>query len=255
MNKWILSSSLLSLSIGSQNASAIPLSKDLDLSGNISVLSSYVYRGATNSPENDQVTLQGLVVGSYKSFYTAYFISNLGYSYKELQGNKSYPSDKYEQDFILGYIYNYDSLAVELSNATYYYSGGRNTTGNETSIKITQSFSKNIMTYTLASYLFNDTVYSNKGDSFFGINFIYNLNEMMNFEIGSGFSYFNDHGKFEGGNFLNTQKNFAFRYADAKINYHLVPYLNGYIQHIVGGNDRAGADMKNATVMGLKYSF
>lgn len=254
-NKWILSASLISYALGIQQVHAVQLSENVALSGDISVLSSYIYRGATNAPENDQATLQGLIVGSYKSFYAAYFISNLGYSYRELQGGKSYSSDKYEHDFIFGYIYNYDPLIFELSNATYYYPGGKNTTGNETSIKITQPIGENSISYTLASYLVEDTVYMNKGDTFLGINYIHNLNEKIDFEVGVGFSYFNDNGKFEGGDFLNTQKDFAFRYADAKINYQVLPNLKGYTQFILGGYDRSDIKQKNATVVGLKYAF
>ncbi|MDX8237961.1 hypothetical protein SLL78_06415 [Acinetobacter pittii] len=253
--KWILSIGLGSSILGIQEIYALPLSKNIDVSGSISVLSSYVYRGNTNSPENDETTFQGLIVGSYKSFYSAYFISNLGYSYRELQGGKSYSSDKYEHDFILGYVYNYNSLVFDLSNATYYYPGGKNTTGNETIIKLTQPVDSDSISYTLASYLFKDTIYSNKGDTFLGINFTHNFDEKLNFEVGAGFSYFNDNGKFEGGDFLNTQKDFAFRYADAKINYQMIPNLNGYMQFILGGEDRSGVDQKNTVVMGLKYIF
>ncbi|MGB5308998.1 MAG: TorF family putative porin, partial [Arenicellales bacterium] len=57
------------------------------LDGNIGIFSSYVLRGITNSPENDNAAIQGgLDWGFGPGFYLGYWGSNLGYGDGDAKG-------------------------------------------------------------------------------------------------------------------------------------------------------------------------
>lgn len=258
-----------------------PESQDqVKFSGWLSVVSAYVSRGGTNSPENDDTVLQGYVNANYKGLYAAYWMSKLGYSFSEIQDKvaigsnsqlsdeqkqqaladlKTPSSDYYEHDFFVGYSNKYKDWNYDLNVATYYYPGSDHTTGVEAGVSagrtinpaIGNSFRVGAQTY------FNDTVYMNQWDSYFSLDYSHPLPQGFQLDLSTGVSYYQDNGKFEGGTFLNTEKDWVFRHASAQVSHSLFnnDKARGWLKYVVGGENRAGVDQKNMLVAGMRYHF
>lgn len=249
------------------------------LSGWISVVSAYVSRGGTNSPENDDTVIQGYLGAKYKGAYVGYWVSELGYSFAEIQNKvaiqssdltaeqktqaladlKTSSANYYEHDFFVGYANRYKDWNYDVNVATYYYPGSHDTTGVEAgasvgriiSPAIGNSFRVGAQTYV------NDTVYMNQWDSYFSLEYSHPLVQGFNLDLSTGVSYYQDNGKFEGGTFLNTQKDWVFRHASAQVSHSLFnnDQARGWVKYVVGGENRTGIDQKNMVVAGMRYSF
>ncbi|APX62797.1 TorF family putative porin [Acinetobacter schindleri] len=229
--------------------------KPIEASGNLSVVSKYVSRGLTNAPENDDVAVQAALNLAYGNFYIGYWGSTLGYSYAEVQGRSGHRSDKFEHDFLLGYTYSSENYDWDLWNATYYYPGGENTTGNELGLNVSRALNdQTSIGASVSTYLY-DVAYANQGDTFYTLNLSHQLNDRLNASVTAAGSYFNDEGKYEGGELGDTEKQFAFRYASAGLSYALLPQLSASGEYIFGGYDRYDDKQRNLAVFALSYDF
>ena len=229
--------------------------KKIETSGNISVVSKYISRGLTNAPENDDVALQAALNLAYGNFYVGYWGSTLGYSYPELEGKKSHRRDKVEHDFIVGYNYSSENYDWNFWDATYYYPGGSHTTSNELGLNVSRALNdKTSVTVGVSTYLY-DVAYANQGDTFYTLNLSHQLNDRLNASVTAAGSYFNDEGKYEGGELGDTEKQVAFRYASAGLSYTLLPQLSVSGEYIFGGYDRYDDKQRNLAVVALSYDF
>lgn len=141
------------------------------------VVSSYISRGLTNAPENDDISIQPYLSASYKDAYIAYWASRLNYSFKELQTGINNSSYRFEHNFIAGYLFDYAGLNFDLWDAFYYYPGGKNTMSNEMGLRASKTFDDQ-SSLTLGSSVFlNDAIYMNEGDLFMTIDYIKPLND------------------------------------------------------------------------------
>jgi len=227
------------------------------LNGSISVVSAYVSRGGTNSPENPDAAVQGSLTAGYNGFYASYWFSKIDYAIKELQGKKANATDYYENDLFLGYASSYGRLDYDVFTAIYYYPGGKHVLGFETGVNLSTKLSErnDRVSLSLMTYV-NDVVYANQGDTYMTLGYSYPFKDKWSVDLITGMSYFQDNGKYEGDIFLNTQKGFAFRYFATKLNRKIVnDNTNVWVQYIMGGENRAGVDQKNMVVAGIKYSF
>ncbi|ATO20498.1 hypothetical protein BS636_12870 [Acinetobacter sp. LoGeW2-3] len=232
-----------------------PESKQITTSGNLSVVSKYVSRGLTNAPEDDDLAIQAGLNVAYGNFYVGYWGSTLGYSYAEAQGRKEHSSDKFEHDFLLGYTHSSQNYDFDLWNATYYYPGGKNTTGNELGLNVSRALNeKTTVSGSVSTYLY-DVAYANQGDTFYTLNVSHQLNERLTANATAAGSYFRDEGKYEGGELGDTEKNHAFRYASAGLSYVLLPKLSLSGEYIFGGYDRYADKQRDLAVFGLSYDF
>lgn len=228
---------------------------EFNLSGNIGLTSKYISRGLTNSPENDDLAIQGGLTLNYNNFYASYWGSTLGYSYAALQGEPSRRIDKFEHDFILGYNFNTENLSGSLWNATYYYPGGTKTTSNEMGLTLSHQFNpKTSLSTQVSTYLY-DVVYANQGDTYVSLGLNYEINEKLSSNTLISGNYFNDEGRYEGNELGDTQRNYAFRFASTGLSYLLSPELSVSAQYILGGYNRYDEKQRNATVFSMNYSF
>ncbi|MFV5490123.1 hypothetical protein [Acinetobacter sp. ASP199] len=229
--------------------------KKIETSGNISVVSKYVSRGLTNAPENDDLAVQAALNLAYGNFYIGYWGSTLGYSYAEVQGRSGHRSDKFEHDFLVGYTHSSEHYDWNFWNATYYYPGGENTTSNELGLNVSRTLDeKTSIAASVSTYLY-DVVYANQGDTFYTLNLNHQLNDRVNASLTAAGSYFNDDGKYEGGELGDTQKQHAFRYASAGLSYAILPQLSVSGEYLLGGYDRYGEKQRNLALFGLSYDF
>lgn len=230
-------------------------SDQVGFSGSLDIVSQYISRGLTNSPENDAVALQASLNASWEQFYLFYWGSTINYSFREIQTGNAYSADEFEHDLGLGYGFNIGDLKVDLWDAFYYYQGGQHTTSNEIGITLTKQLSeKSDLRMQISTYLY-DVVYMNQWDSYIQLDYTHRFNDKFSTILSTGFSYFNDNGKYEGGTFLNTQSDFTYRFASAQLNYLIQPNITGYGRFISGGYDRADMKQKNTVLIGLNYAF
>lgn len=227
----------------------------IQASGNLSVVSKYVSRGLSNAPEDDNIALQAGLNLAYGNFYVGYWGSTLGYSYAEVQGRKGHSTDKFEHDFLLGYTHSSENYDWDLWSAIYYYPGGKHTTGNELGLNVSRMLDeKTSIGASVSTYLY-DVAYANQGDTFYTLNLNHQLNDRVNASLTAAGSYFNDEGKYEGGELGDTQKQHAFRYASAGLSYAILPQLSVSGEYLLGGYDRYGDKQRNLALFGLSYDF
>ncbi|AOA59684.1 TorF family putative porin [Acinetobacter larvae] len=253
------------------------------VSGWIGAVSAYVSRGGTKSPENDDTVIQGYLNGSYKGLYAAYWVSKLGYSFAETQEKQNIDNnnaltalqkaeaksnvsrsaaDFYEHDFFVGYANKYNDLSYDLQVATYLYPGSKNSTGVEAGVFLNHPVNKDIgnaVSLSVQSYL-NDTIYMNQGDTYVELGYEHPLPKGFTANLSSGFSWFQDNGKYEGGKnggLINTTEDFVFRHATVQLTHDLFnnPQATGWLKYIVGGENRSGENQKNMVVAGVRYAF
>lgn len=175
--------------------------------------------------------------------------------YAEVQGRQGHRSDKFEHNFLLGYTHSSENYDWDLWNATYYYPGGKHTTGNELGLNISRALNdQTSIGASVSTYLY-DVAYANQGDTFYTLNLNHQLNDRLNASITAAGSYFNDEGKYEGGELGDTEKQFAFRYASAGLSYALLPQLSVSGEYIFGGYDRYDDKQRNLAVFALSYDF
>lgn len=240
---------------GINSTNAFAEDEKLNFSGNITVVSDYIARGLTNAPENHNTALQATLTAAYGNYYASYWGSTLGYSFRELQGGKSYSGDQFEHNFIFGYAFDYKGLTLDIWDATYYYQGGKHTTSNELGITITKPVSdKGSLALAVSTYL-NDAIYMNTGDTYTTLSYTHQLTDKLSGTAGVAASYFKDDGKYEGQGFLDTKNDFTFRFATARLDYALTEQIGVFGQYYLGGYDRSDVKQKNAPVFGLIFSF
>lgn len=90
---------------------------------------------------------------------------------------------------------------------------------------------------------------------FYTLNLNHQLNDRLNASVTAAGSYFNDEGKYEGGELGDTEKQFAFRYASAGLSYALLPQVSLSGEYIFGGYDRYDEKQRNLAVVALSYDF
>ncbi|ENW79531.1 hypothetical protein F909_03142 [Acinetobacter sp. ANC 3929] len=271
---------LIAMLLFSGSVYAEDSNKKMNISGSLTFVSDYVLRGATNYPEKSDVTLQGVLTLSYDNIYVSYFGSKLGYSFSELQHKNKIlndpqltdrektagidaltkpSSDYYEHDLILGYKTSLDKWDLDFNLATYLYPGGENTTSVEMGIFLNRLLNDSIgnsINFTLQTYL-NDVVYANQLDTYLTLSYLHPLPNNFSLGLSSAFSYFNDNGKYEGGLFLNTTEDFAWRFSAVELSRPILKDQNALVsmKYMFGGENRSGEAQKNMPVFSVSYNF
>lgn len=229
--------------------------KKINVSGQIDLVSKYISRGLTNNPEDDNLAVQLTLNAGYENFYIGYWGSTLDYSFPEFEGHKRKRKDQFEHDFILGYNKKFGDWNWNVWSATYYYSGGKHTTSNELGLTLNRDLTdKTQLTTSVSTYLY-DVAYANQGDTFMTLQLDHQLNDRLQARVKTTASYFQDHGKYEGKELGNTEKNLAFRYASLGLNYEFYKNFKVSGEYILGGYDRYDDKQRNLGIVGLTYQF
>lgn len=275
-NYFVCGFSILTCSVYAQEVD----NKALNISGSLVLVSDYVARGLTNNPENSEATLQAFLTFSKSNLYFKYIGSKIDYSFSELQRAdqinkndalsdsqkselkdriKSSSANHYEHDLIVGYKTKLDKWNVDFNVATYLYPGGENTTGIEAGFfanRILNTDTRNSINLSAQTFL-NDTVYMNQFDTYFTLGYVHPLSKDFNLGLSSAFSYFGNDGKYERGLFLNTTKDFVFRFAAVELSRKISMDHNAFasFKYIFGGENRSGEKQKNMPVFSLSYVF
>src|SRR5690606_31852499 len=135
-------------------------------------------------------------------------------------------SDKFEHDFLVGYTHSSENYDWDLWNATYYYPGGKHTTGNELGLNVSRTLNdQTSIGASVSTYLY-DVAYADQGDTFYTRSRSQQLNDGVGGSVTAAGRYFNDEGKDEGGELGDTEMQLSFRYAAAGRSYAGLPQLS-----------------------------
>lgn len=249
MFKMMKSTAVIALVSGSTMAMAESTPSPLagDLSGNISVLSSYNLRGITNTPENSEATLQGGLTYTLDSgFYAGWWTSTLG------ENAYAGSPNALENNFFAGYngAIN-DDLGFTVGTTYYYYYdiGTSNADGLELLLGL-----KYKDVGVTAQTLLEDTTWGNAGDTYFKAAYSYALPKNFSLDTALGLYYYKQSGDFIPD--AATKNDFGFRHLDVGLSKELGDTgAKASMLYTFGGYDRMDVKQKNKVSFGLSYNF
>lgn len=248
----------LSLSILLSTVSGLSYAEDKklapfpgEITGNIAVLSSYDFRGITNVPENDKVTLQaGLEYAHPTGFYLGYWGSTLGYSLTDFDAEteKYQGRDAFENDFNLGYRGKINDDWGYTVGGTYYYYYGSDAKSDFFETLLGLNYKDVALSAQTAT---SNVDTANRGDTYFLLSYSHELPYELTGRAALG-AYL--YGKKS--NNLETKDDFNFRHLTVGLSHALGNTgANMNLDYIVGGYDRMDEKQKNKVVFGLSYNF
>jgi uncharacterized protein (TIGR02001 family) len=223
------------------------------VSGTIGVVSEYILRGNTASPENDNAAVQGGLEYSHVSgLYAGYWGSTLGYSLTDKDTAGVYKGKKaFEHDFYAGYKGQITEDLGYIIGATYYYYYQSDADSDTTETLIGVNYKD--FSFTTQTLLGN-VEWGNKGDTYLLASYSYALPKDFTLNTALGAYYYRDKGKFE--STLDTDKSFAFRHLTLGLSHPLGDTgATVSMDYIIGGKLRNDESLKNKVVFGLKYAF
>ncbi|KAB7623946.1 TorF family putative porin [Alkalilimnicola sp. S0819] len=221
-------------------AGTVALPAQAELSGNIGVVSEYVFRGITNAPENDDAAVQGGLDWAHDSgFYLGYWGSSLGYSDESGGG--------FESDFYGGHAGSLGMFSYDVGLIYYHYTNIDDADVPEFAASLglgPVSLGVNV--------LLDDVVWGNEGDAYWTLGFAYDLPKDFSFAATAGFYTYEDSGEF----IASSAESSGFRHLDLSLSRPIGDTgAEMRLTYIVGGEDRDGVEQDDAVVLGLSYNF
>ncbi len=218
----------------------------MDLTGNISVLSKYVFRGNTATPENEGAVVQGgLELGMDSGIYLGWWGSSLGESYAPGDDD----AGAFENDFYAGWTGNFGPVAASAGLLYYYYVGS----SDSDTLEATATLGYGAFELGL-NYMLTDADWSNAGDTYLTASYSFGLPYKLTLSALAGYYIYSDNGDFEED--LTTTEGDAFRHLDLTLT---APVGNTgaemSVTYTVGGKLRDGTDLGNTMILGLSYAF
>lgn len=222
-------------------------------SGNIGVVSKYVYRG---SVENNDLAIQGGFGYTHKSgFLVEYWGSTLDYDPSDENRTKSF-----ENDIYVGYARDLsENLSFNTKLAAYFYHRGgsvyneeltekRRTTGTEWWSEVDY---KNLA-LTMAVAL-SDVNYGNAGDVYLSAGYSYDLPNDFAINTLLGVNIFNSS---RDDSLIETSKSLVFNEARLGLSKSFSDTgVDMTLDYIWAGKDRSNSKLDDHLVFGLSYSF
>lgn len=221
-------------------AGAVVVPAQAELSGNIGVVSEYVFRGITNAPENDDAAVQGGLDWAHDSgFYLGYWGSSLGYSDESAGG--------FESDFYGGYAGSLGPVSYDAGLVYYHYTNIDDADVPE----FAASVGMGPVSLGVA-VLLDDVVWGNEGDAYWTLGFEHALPKGFGFAATAGFYTYEDSGEY----IASSTESSGFRHLDLSLS-HPIGNTGADVSltYIVGGEDRDGVEQDDAVVLGLNYNF
>lgn len=240
-------------------------------SGNINVISQYVLRGITQTyngyydgsgPESSGPAVQGGLDYTHENgFYAGYWFSSIGYSYADLNPERSRDHvNSVENDFYAGYNGKLSNgLSYTLGGTLYYYLPGWNSTGLETKVGVGYgNFSFTAQT------LLNDVTFGNQGDTYWLASYTHELPRDFTFNGQIGYYSYGKDGKYipeviaanPGGIETVKCKSGAFRHVTLGVSHPLpIKGASASLQYLIGGENRYGVKQDNTMIASVGFKF
>ena len=214
------------------------------VSGNISVLSSYILRGNTTAVENTGATLQGGLDYSHASgFYAGWWTSTLG--------TDSYnTTNPMENNFYAGFKGALtDDVGFTVGTTYYYYYDVDTDIYDGFELLLGLDYKDLAVT---AQTLLEDTGWGNAGDTYFKGTYSYALPNDFSLNTALGLYAYEKSGKY----IPSSTESFGFRHFDIGLSKALGDTgASASMNYIVGGYDRDNNKHKNKVVFGVSYGF
>ena len=222
------------------------------LSGNIGVVSKYIYRGGV---ENDDLTIQGGLEYAHKSgISVGYWGSTLDYDMTDESHKRGF-----EHDFYVAYSKEINSdWKVKLQSTAYYYQDGGTVHADNGDHRKTLAY--DLLTAVSykdlslsATVMLSDAVYANAGDTYLSAAYSYALPKDFALNASVGGTAYNSSG--DDALMLTTQ-DFSFNEARLGLSKSFENTgLNASVDYVFGGEDRVGESFDDHVVVALNYSF
>ena len=214
------------------------------VSGNISVLSSYVLRGNTTAVENTDATLQGGLDYSHASgFYAGWWTSTLG---TDAYGT----TNPMENNFYGGYSGAINDDVGFTAGVTYYYYYDVDTSIYD-GFELLLGLDYKDVSVT-AQTLLEDTGWGNAGDTYLKGSYSYALPNDFSLDTALGLYIYEESGKY----IPTSSETLGFRHFDIGLSKAIGDTgVTAMMNYIVGGYDRDDNKHKNKVVFGLSYGF
>ncbi|MGM0634308.1 MAG: TorF family putative porin [Pseudomonadota bacterium] len=218
-----------------------PAFADYEISGNVGVVSDYVFRGITSATEGDGPAVQGgFDLEADNGFYAGYWGSNLGYGSENL-------STTVENDLYLGFGGEAGEIGYDVGVLYYWYMDDSDSSGAEPYASVS------LGPVTLgAAYMAQDVSWSNQGDIFWSLGTGTDLGNNFALDATLGFFTYEDSGKY----IPSTGESSGFRSLDITLSKALESSpASMFATYIVGGDDRNGVSQEDKIVIGFSYGF
>jgi uncharacterized protein (TIGR02001 family) len=219
-----------------------PAQAEVEIAGSVTAVSGYVFRGITNTPENDGAAIQaGLDLSSTESgFYAGWWASNLSYGTPDL-------STTVENNFFGGYSGESGGLSYDIGALYYWYMDDSNASVLEPYLGLSYGGIDFGM-----KYMAEDATWSNQGDMFFTLGTSFDLGSGFGLGVVASYATYEDSGDF----IPATAESGAFRSLDITLSKGIAELpAEFFTTYIVGGKDRNGVDQEDKMVFGFSYSF
>lgn len=246
--KAISTTTLVPLTLAMVMGTAMPLTAQAELSGNIGVHSMYLLRGI--GKENENTAVQGGLDYSHESgFYAGWWGSNLGYSYDVNVGTDP-DGNGFENDFYAGFAGSAGDLSYKLGLIQYYYIDVDDSDLAELLASVGYGpFSLQMQ------YLLNDGAWGNQGDIYWTANYSVGLPKDFTLTASLGYYTYDDSDPVKYG--LTTTSDSGYRHLNLILSHPIADTgADMYIQYTNAGEDRTGNDdYDDKVVFGLTYGF
>ena len=228
-----------------------------ELSGNIGVVSKYIWRGITvPSAESDNPAVQGGFDYAHDSgFFAGWWASNLDYTYDK-DGSGTNEGTGMENDFYIGYGGEYQGFNYSATLFQYYYLE----VDDSNLVELTLKVGYGPFTFTVSPML-KGGVALNKGDTYLSLTYETPLPKDFTFKAIAGFYSYSDDDNSDmcypnpAGCGYTTEGS-LFQHLDLSLSHPIGDTgANMSVSYIYGNKSRDGTDQDDTVVLGVSYAF
>lgn len=223
------------------SASLAQAQTDYEVSGDISILSGYVFRGITNTSENDGAAVQaGFAVSGDSGLYGGWWASNLGYGTPDL-------ATTVENNFYAGFSGEAGGLRFDIGALYYWFMDDSDASAIEPYLGIgLGAFDVGV------HYLAEDASWGNQGDMYFTLGTGVDLRDGFSASVQVNYASYEGSGKY----IATTAESSSFRGVELTLGKALEDLpVNMFATYILGGEDRSGVSQEDKVIVGLSLSF
>ncbi|ALP54407.1 hypothetical protein Tel_15330 [Candidatus Tenderia electrophaga] len=221
-------------------AMTAPVTAQAEISGNIGVVSEYLFRGGY---ENNGTAVQGGIDYSHDSgLYVGYWGSNLDYG-------TAPATTGFENDVYVGYGAMAGDFSYDVSLLYFYYTG----VDDADTPEFGASIGYGPVSLGMA-YLIDDVTWGNEGDIYWSLAYETALPSDFGFSATLGYYTYEDQGEFESG--LGTTESSGLKHVDLSLSHPLgATGADMSITYMIGGTDRTDTDVEDTVILGVSFGF
>lgn len=225
------------VALGGAAAMTLPAAAQAEVTGNLSVVSEYLFRGAY---ENNGTSVQGGLDYAHESgLYVGYWGASLDY------GDAS-SSSGFENDVYLGYSGSAGDVSYDVGLLYFFY----NNVDDADTPEFYASLGYGPFSVGMA-YLMDDVAWGNEGDIYWSLGYETDLPMDFGFAATVGYYTYSDDDVL-----VTTTENSGLKHVDLTLSHPLGETgADMTITYMIGGKDRTDADVEDTVILGVHYGF